>query len=230
MTINENINNNTIVGSGKYGSQTDGTGEKKTSFFKNVWQTITGKSNANYGNDAGPAVQYYSTADVYNPATKILDVGPFVGLMEHVKRFHLGNEYGSQSNNDVFYDGFEDPTRLTFKVEFGMWGASILDDNTIASTQRNSLSDNIYYQDYDDFPMGLLDLNFDSIVTSTRGNITSTRTTTTFNNTIVYNAVNWLYNRNEDRRAQYLKDFIEGLYTFSVYVPEDWRNSETRRS
>ena len=219
MTINENINNNTIVGSGKYGSQTDGTGEKKTSFFKNVWQTITGKSNANYGNDAGPAVQYYSTADVYNPATKILDVGPFVGLMEHVKRFHLGNEYGSQSNNDVFYDGFEDPTRLTFKVEFGMWGASILDDNTIAATQRNSLSDNIYYQDYDDFPMGLLDLNFDSIVTSTRGNITSTRTTTMFNNTIVYNAVNWLYNRNEDRRAQYLKDFIEGLYTIQRDFP-----------
>ena len=221
MNIKENIDNGTIVGSGlSYGYQTDGSGNKSNSFFKNVWQTITGKSNANYSENVSGYNQYdYTVEEAYNPATKILDVGPFVGLMEHVKRFHLGNEYGSQSNNDVFYDGFEDPTRLTFKVEFGMWGASILDDNTIATTQRNSLSDNVYYQDYDDFPMGLLDLNFDSIVTSTRGNITSTRTTTTFNNTIVYNAVNWLYNRNEDRRAQYLKDFIEGLYTIQRDFP-----------
>ena len=220
MNIKESIDSNKIVGSGNsFGSQNNGSGEKKQSFFSKAWQTITGKSNANYSEYVTGNDRYYTVEDVYNPATKILDTGPFVGLMEHVKRFHLGNEYGSQSNNDVFYDGFEDPTRLTFKVEFGMWGASILDDNTIASTQRNSLSDNIYYQDYDDFPMGLLDLNFDSIVTSTRGNITSTRTTTTFNNTIVYNAVNWLYNRNEDRRAQYLKDFIEGLYTIQRDFP-----------
>jgi len=48
-----------------------------------------------------------------------------------MQRFHLGNEFGSESNNEVFVSGFEDPTFLMFKVEFGDWGYSLLDEATI---------------------------------------------------------------------------------------------------
>jgi hypothetical protein len=47
------------------------------------------------------------------------------------QRFHLGNEFGSESSNEVFASGYEDPTFLTFKVEFGDWGYSLLDEAVI---------------------------------------------------------------------------------------------------
>lgn len=60
--------------------------------------------------------------------------------------------------------------------------------------------------DYDDMPMGLLDLNF-------------MNTGDSFNDQQTYNAYNFLMNRNEDRRAKYLKDFVEGLYTIQRDFP-----------
>ena len=60
--------------------------------------------------------------------------------------------------------------------------------------------------DYDNFPMGLLDLNFMTNVND-------------FNSQETYNAYNYLLNRNEDRRAMYIKDFIEGLYTVQKDFP-----------
>jgi hypothetical protein len=65
---------------------------------------------------------------------------------------------------------------------------------------------NVNYSDYDDMPMGLLDLNF--------GDPESPQI-----NQSTYNAYRYLRNRNEDRRAQYLKDFVEGIYTIQRDMP-----------
>ena len=59
---------------------------------------------------------------------------------------------------------------------------------------------------YDVMPMGLLDLNFLSNFNN-------------FNKQETYNAYNYLMNRNEDRRADYIKDFVEGLYTIQRDFP-----------
>jgi hypothetical protein len=59
---------------------------------------------------------------------------------------------------------------------------------------------------YDVMPMGLLDLNFLSDFSN-------------FNNQETYNAYNYLMNRNEDRRAEYIRDFVEGLYAVQRDFP-----------
>ena len=59
----------------------------------------------------------------------------------------------------------------------------------------------IYYEDYDQFPMGLLDLNFLEF-----------DNTENWSNQEHYNTYNYLMNRNEDARASYIKTFVQGLY------------------
>lgn len=59
--------------------------------------------------------------------------------------------------------------------------------------------------DYDQMPMGLLDLNYND-----KGK---------FNDQETYNAFNYLMNRNEDRRAQYVRDFVDGLYAVQRDFP-----------
>lgn len=107
-----------------------------------------------------PTAKSYPAPPPYNDATQNLPSGRHVDKMEHIERFHKGNEWGSGASNEVFYDGHEDPTFLTFKVEFGEWGASITDNNSIASVQRMSINNNTWLMDYDQMPMGLLDLNY----------------------------------------------------------------------
>ena len=103
----------------------------------------------------------------------------------------MGNEFGSAVNNEQFIDGFEDPAHLTFKVEFGEWGASILSESEIAAKQQSTYNGTSYldFVDYDEMPMGLMDLNFtDAAMMADYNQIT-------------YNAQRYLLNRNEDRRA-----------------------------
>ena len=69
--------------------------------------------------------------------------------------------------------------------------------------------------DYDNMPMGLLDLNYSDII----GTGADAKSNLVFNEQQTYNAVNYLINRNEDRRAQYLRDFIEGIYTIQRDFP-----------
>ena len=123
----------------------------------------------------------------YTDGSEPLPYGRFTPEIIH--RFRMGNEFGSASYNDVFIDGFEDPAHLTFKVEFGEWGASILDDAAIAATQNRAIDTNVSYADYDQMPMGLLDLNFAAMMRTAAENQTT------------YNAYNYLCNKNEDRRA-----------------------------
>ena len=60
--------------------------------------------------------------------------------------------------------------------------------------------------DYDSMPMGLMDLNFMPPTEDYRGEMYD------FNNQMTYNAANYLFSRNQDRRGQYLMNFVEGLY------------------
>ena len=137
-----------------------------------------------------------------------LSAGRFMDQNEIMKRFHMGNEYGTGMSSEVFRTGFEDPTRLMFKVEFGDWGYSVLDTETIKNQQKTSLYNNIYYEDYDQFPMGLLDLNF--LEFNDKEN---------WSNQEHYNTYNYLMNRNEDARASYIKTFVQGLYEIQRSMP-----------
>ena len=137
-----------------------------------------------------------------------LSSGRFMDQNEIMKRFHMGNEYGTGMSSEVFRSGFEDPTRLMFKVEFGDWGCSVLDTETIKNQQKTSLYNNIYYEDYDQFPMGLLDLNFLEF-----------DNTENWSNQEHYNTYNYLMNRNEDARASYIKTFVQGLYEIQRSMP-----------
>ena len=137
-----------------------------------------------------------------------LSSGRFMDQNEIMKRFHMGNEYGTGMSSEVFRSGFEDPTRLMFKVEFGDWGCSVLDTETIKNQQKTSLYNNIYYEDYDQFPMGLLDLNF--LEFDNKEN---------WSNQEHYNTYNYLMNRNEDARASYIKTFVQGLYEIQRSMP-----------
>ena len=152
-----------------------------------------------------PKAKSYPVPPPYNDATQNQPAGRQVEKMAHISRFHKGNEWGTGAPNDVFYDGHEDPTFLTFKVEFGEWGASITDNISIASVQRTSINNNTWLMDYDQMPMGLLDLNYNE-----GGK---------FNDQETYNAFNYLMNRNEDRRAQYVRDFVDGLYAAQRAFP-----------
>ena len=95
-----------------------------------------------------------------------------------------------------------------FKIEFGDWGNSLLDLETIRNQQVTSKSSNVYFEDYDQFPMGLLDLDFREFKNNTDWNIQTS-----------YNANNYLLNNNEDARAQYIQQFVKGLYVLQKDMP-----------
>ena len=46
-----------------------------------------------------------------------------------VMRWYYGNTEQYQVQSEVFKKGYEDPTYMTFRVEFGEWGASVLHRN-----------------------------------------------------------------------------------------------------
>ena len=122
-----------------------------------------------------------------------------------VMRWYYGNTdkepYSVKS--EVFKQGYEDPTYMTFRVEFGEWGASVLHRSVF--TMHGGMVLNSQHQDYDQLPNGLLDLHF----------LTDEQLQYpfySFNGQSYYNAYNYLKQRNEDTRAEYLKAFVTGLY------------------
>ena len=167
--------------------------------FSNAMNTISSNVDKMLNGNNGGGFGSSSVSGGTIASQDIHDVGRILSRLKVLKRFHLGNDFGSESNNFVFTSGFEDPTYLTFKVEFGEWGATVTDNSNIATIQATSYGTNVNYMDYDQFPMGLLDLNFSD------NRVFSLQQT--------YNSYNYLRNRNQDRRAEYLKDFVEGLYT-----------------
>lgn len=130
-------------------------GEKTTfsSLFGKVWNYIkTGQM------PTAPNIISDDLKDPYNDASFATPSDRFKSQQQRMLRFLKGNEFGTQSSNSVFPMGFDDPTHLTFKVEFGEWGASIMSDDEILNLQVNSYDSGVYYMDYDQFPMGLLSL------------------------------------------------------------------------
>ena len=104
----------------------------------------------------------------------------------------------------VFKKGFNDPTYRTFRIEFGDWGASITDNVIDAFATRNDLM----LMDYDKYPAGLLDTNY--LHSNNKNNNKYSQT---------YSAYRYLKNRNEDTRAEYLRQFIEGIYEIQRKYP-----------
>ena len=176
---------------------------KKKNFWKSVGNFAKQLLGARTETDAD---RYYGEDPAYNDGSEPLPYGRF--SPEIIRRFRMGNENGSAVSNEQFIDGFDDPAHLTFKVEFGEWGASILTEDEVRSKQQSTGNgtSNLNYTDYDEMPMGLLDLNFSG---AEYAGIAQTS----------YNAQRYLMNRNEDRRAQYIKDFVQGLYTIQRDMP-----------
>ena len=108
------------------------------------------------------------------------------------------------NQNTIFDEDYEEPTYLSFKLEFGNWGASI---NSLEADKLIWESQSIKYNSYDDIPMGLFNPNF------TIPNAENPQSgVTNFNLTEAYSAVDYLYRNNEDTRAEYLQAFIKGWY------------------
>ena len=103
---------------------------------------------------------------------------------------------------------------MTFRIEFGDWGASILDRSiiqtgtTIFSPTKN---------DYDALPIGLLNCpapgDGDEEYWQNDSNYQI------FNNTRFYSAFQYLRSRNEDTRAKYLYYFVNGLFEIQKNYP-----------
>lgn len=171
----------------------------KTSFgslISNITNYIkTGQITTTRGMGTSPAYTDSTSEDRY--------LGRSNSLKPITNRFLQGNEWGSQSTNPVFAIGFDDPAHLTFKVEFGGWGYSTMDRSMIESVERNSTESGVYYTDFDQFPMGLFTLTREEDFTRLK----------------TYSSYSFLANRNEDRRAQYIADFVDGMYALQTDFP-----------
>jgi hypothetical protein len=82
-------------------------------------------------NSNQPSPKYYGENPPYNDGSEFRPYGRFIP--EISQRFLLGNEFGSESFNDIFIAGFSDPAHLSFKIELGAWGASINEPQVVAA-------------------------------------------------------------------------------------------------
>jgi hypothetical protein len=112
--------------------------------------------------------------------------------------------------SSVWQEGYDDPTYMTFKVEFGDWGASILDRHVI-NTGTTSFA--AYTNDYDALPIGLLNCPYEGCEdAASYWQTGANEDATIFNNVNSYSAFRYLRSRNEDTRAEYLYYFVNGLF------------------
>ena len=130
------------------------------------------------------------------------------------------NYNGSQPSDwtsSIWKEGYDDPTYMTFKVEFGDWGASILDRHVI---NAGTTSFAAYINDYDALPIGLLNCPYegcDDAESYWQTNANSNAKI--FNNVNTYSAFRYLRSRNEDMRAEYLYYFVNGLFELQKETP-----------
>ena len=135
-----------------------------------------------------------------------------------MKRWLYGADIDETINKKsaIFKEGYDDPTYMTFRIEFGDWGASIL-DRTIIQTGTTVFRPS--FNDYDALPIGLLNCpapgNSDNIYWQSD----SPEDYTNFNNTRMYSAFQYLRSRNEDTRAKYLHYFVNGLFEIQKNYP-----------
>lgn len=105
------------------------------------------------------------------------------------------------------YSDYDDPTFLTFRLEFGDWGASVLDRSLL---QKGTSLFSAKSLNYDQLPIGLL--NCPAPGSDDNNDTYWYNSKSTFNDTENYSAFSYLRSRNEDVRAQYLYGFVNGLY------------------
>ena len=113
----------------------------------------------------------------------------------------------------VFREGYDDPTYMTFKIEFGDWGASVL-DRSIIQTGTTVFRPSI--ADYDALPIGLLNCPYPG---GTNQDLYWQNDPDSFNNSGFYSAFAYLRSRNEDTRAKYLYYFVNGLFEIQKNYP-----------
>ena len=120
-------------------------------------------------------------------------------------------------SSSIFKDGYDDPTYMTFKVEFGDWGASILDRSIV----QNGITEfGLAFNDYDQLPMGLLNCPYEGAKDQDAYWQNNAKNDyKIFNNTKFYSAFQYLRSRNEDTRAKYLYYFVNGLYEIQHDYP-----------
>lgn len=135
-----------------------------------------------------------------------------------MKRWLYGADIDENINRKsaIFKEGYDDPTYMTFRIEFGDWGASVLDRSII---QTGTTVFRPTFNDYDALPIGLLNCpapgNSDNIYWQSD----SPEDYTNFNNTRMYSAFQYLRSRNEDTRAKYLYYFVNGLFEIQKNYP-----------
>lgn len=117
------------------GLDPDETQPKKQNFWKTFFSKAKETLLSGVINTGGQTnAKYFGDDPEYTAGDEeIRNSGRSVESTDIQRRFRMGNEWGAQSFNEVFVDGFEDPTFLTFKIEFGEWGASVSDNSTIQS-------------------------------------------------------------------------------------------------
>lgn len=125
-------------------------------------------------------------------------------------------EFADNKKSSIFKDGYDDPTYMTFKVEFGDWGASVLDRSLV----QNGLTEfSLAFNNYDQLPMGLLNCPYPGIIDETYWQTNTGSDYNAFNNIKFYSAFQYLRSRNEDTRAKYLYYFVNGLYEIQHDYP-----------
>ena len=128
--------------------------------------------------------------------------------------------FGATADNKksaIFKEGYDDPTYMTFKIEFGEWGASILNRDLI---QGGITEFALSYNDYDQLPMGLLNCPYEGMKNQDEyWQTNASENYKVFNNVKFYSAFQYLRSRNEDTRAKYLYYFVNGLYEIQHDYP-----------
>lgn len=132
-----------------------------------------------------------------------------------MKRWLYGAEINEKSGL-VFKEGYDDPTYMTFRIEFGDWGASVLDRSII---QTGTTVFRPTYNDYDALPIGLLNCPAPGDLDNAYWQNESSDDYTNFNNIRMYSAFQYLRSRNEDTRAKYLYYFVNGLFEIQKNYP-----------
>ena len=128
-----------------------------------------------------------------------------------MKRWLYGADIDENINRKsaIFKEGYDDPTYMTFRIEFGDWGASVLDRSII---QTGTTVFRPTFNDYDALPIGLLNCPAPGNSDNAYWQSDSPEDYTNFNNTRMYSAFQYLRSRNEDTRAKYLYYFVNGLF------------------
>lgn len=127
------------------------------------------------------------------------------------------NETVGNYTDQVFKNGYDDPTYLTFKIEFGDWGASVLGRNAI---EKGTSAFKVINADYDQLPIGLLNCPAPNDgIDQNYWQLNAANNSTTFNDTNVYSAFSYLRSRNEDIRAEYMYYFVNGLLEIQEKYP-----------